>query len=74
MRTPVQACVSTAFHTSRAPSMESREVSEETLNVPLPNLKVVLDTTEGLSQRGLADFLASMKATSRALSGGRPRC
>lgn len=32
-------------------------MSKQAVNIPLPNLKLVLDTTEGLSQRGLATFL-----------------
>lgn len=45
-------------------------MSEQEINVPLPNLAIVLRETEGLSQRGLAAFLGIHESNiSRLITG-----
>jgi plasmid maintenance system antidote protein VapI len=58
---------------SDVPSSESRPVSEKPINVPLPNLKVVLETTQGLSQRGLAAFLGIHESNISRLIRGKAK-
>lgn len=48
-------------------------MSTEDLNIPLPNLEVVLKTTTGLSQRGLAKFMQTHESNISRLIRGKAK-
>lgn len=49
----------------------SRNMSKDRLNIPLPNLEVVLKGTPGLSQRGLAKFMGTHESNISRLIRGK---
>lgn len=48
-------------------------MSDDAVNIPLPNLKLVLKTTKGLSQRGLADFIGIDESNISRLVRGKQK-
>ncbi|MGN6313198.1 MAG: helix-turn-helix domain-containing protein [Rhodanobacteraceae bacterium] len=48
-------------------------MTEQAISIPLPNLKVVLKSTKGLSQRGLAAFLGIHESNISRLIQGKAK-